>query len=155
MIMFLCSNCGVNLRSCKKAFLMSFLFLVFWVLLSACAQEQQATPRDDQSQTQDETTETEEDTTAMIDHIVEEEFHFNQYRLVSLEVDLSQYQSMVAGDYFVFKIYNADQTYYLDYRSVLGIVVVQLSVPEHLSELSLQLFSNNPQGGQINEVIQL
>lgn len=95
------------------------------------------------------------DSTAIAVHQVNNDFEFDQYRTVTITLDLYTYASQVIGDYFVIKVYGDDQTYFLGSRDSLGTLEVRISVPRHVGRLWLLVFSNDSHGGEVKEEIVL
>ena len=132
-----------------RSLVTSLLRVMFVVVLCACGKVEEPVQSQESTST-DSTTDT-----SMSNNHADEEFTFEQFEQKTVVIDMVASASHLEGDYYVIKLYDSEQTYYLGTQTNLRVMVVPISVPLHVSRIWLEIFTNQPQSGFIKEEVVL
>lgn len=68
-------------------------------------------------------------------------YDFGQYKTITIDIDITQAQSFISGNYVVFKVYSATgDTYFSTIRMTSNRFSEQFSVPAHIKTLFIELY---------------
>jgi len=125
------------------------IILLSTLIFTACKSEE-STAKKPQAHTPSEAS-----STALSSNQVEDDFTFDQFQQKNISIDLAEKASDLWGDYYVVKLYDNDQTYYLGTSDQLTVLKLQISMPRHVTKLWLEVFTNKYQAGSVTEEIML
>jgi hypothetical protein len=91
-------------------------------------------------------------TSALADNEVTTGFEFGNYQQVTFTLDLAAYSAQISGDYYVVKLFDADNTYYLASVTQLDSLDIAISLPLDAVSISMELYSNATSGN--NSIIE-
>ena len=136
-----------------RSLVTNLLCVMLVVVLCACGKVEE--PVQLQESTSNDTSTDSTTDTSMSNNHADEEFTFEQFIQKTVVIDMATTASQLEGDYYVIKLYDNEQTYYLGVQMNLSLIELPISVPLHVSKILLEIFTNQPQSGFVKEEVVL